>query len=258
MDSKHIIDQVHQNFLTHIRYFHDRHSSMKVIENDTMMVCDSGLACDTFNVIANVGFTNSSIKLIRDYIINARRPFSCWVGPLKVTLSQSLILEENGFKFDESERAMWFDLNQLNEMPFINNFSIKRVITDNDMLRFAGISASHWTPPDQNVITFYSMISEFALHKDCPVEFYIGYYEGEPVCTAEVVMENGVAGLYNISTHSSQRRKGLGLAMTMFCLSQAQKSGCTIGVLQASAEGYPLYQKIGFNVVGEYKEYRLT
>lgn len=258
METKNQLKQIHENFQMHIRYFHQRHPMMKVEMNDDVLICDSGLACDTFNIITNLVFSRSNINTVRDYIRTTRRPFSCWVGPGRCTPSQSRILEENGFEFVESEKAMWLDLNQIHEVPPIENFAMRKVLSDSDVLSFAHITASNWTPPDQNVIAFYTMIAGMASKKKCPIEFFIGNYEDEPVCTAEVVMENNVAGLYNVSTRASHRRKGLGWATTMFCLLEAKKRDCTAAVLQASVEGVPLYKKIGFIDVGEYQEYRLN
>ena len=33
-------------------------------------------------------------------------------------------------------------------------------------------------------------------------------------------------------------------------------AGCTLGYLQASKMGRPIYEKMGFRVVGEYREWR--
>ena len=49
---------------------------------------------------------------------------------------------------------------------------------------------------------------------------YLGYYDGEPVATGQLVYEDGVAGLYNICTVAGFRRKGVGPAFT--CLSMNQ------------------------------------
>lgn len=50
-----------------------------------------------------------------------------------------------------------------------------------------------------------------ALRPDCPLQFFVGYWKGEPVSTAELtVAPDGVAGFYSLATLREFRGHGFG------------------------------------------------
>lgn len=77
---------------------------------------------------------------------------------------------------------------------------------------------------------------------------------GQPVLL--VGLPYGVAGLYNVSTARPRRGQGIGTAMTVLPLLEAQMEGVLFGVLQTQGEARSLYARVGFvsaGVVAEYK-----
>ena len=55
-----------------------------------------------------------------------------------------------------------------------------------------------------------------------------------------------VAVIFNVCTDPGHRRKGLGKAMTSRATEEARKMGCKQVVLEASPEGRPIYESMGF------------
>jgi ribosomal protein S18 acetylase RimI-like enzyme len=84
---------------------------------------------------------------------------------------------------------------------------------------------------------------------------YIGFLEGQPVATSSLFLKSGVAGIYNVSTLPSMRRRGFGTAITMASLLEAKKRGYSFSVLHASAMATPLYQRLGFKTYCYFHEY---
>jgi ribosomal protein S18 acetylase RimI-like enzyme len=84
---------------------------------------------------------------------------------------------------------------------------------------------------------------------------WVGYEADEPATTGQTAVHEGTAGLYHIATTAKHRRKGYGDAITRACLEEGFRQGCDMATLYASALGYPVYKRIGFEDSGEYLTY---
>lgn len=79
---------------------------------------------------------------------------------------------------------------------------------------------------------------------------YVGYVGGKPVCTAATVVSHGVAGVYNVATLPDYQRKGCGEAIMRHALRQAREEhGVERSILQSTAQGFSLYQRMGYCTV---------
>jgi ribosomal protein S18 acetylase RimI-like enzyme len=79
---------------------------------------------------------------------------------------------------------------------------------------------------------------------------YVGYYEGEPVSTAAIVLGGGAIGVYNVATLPGSQRRGFGEAVMRHALAEARKEHATERlVLQSTPAGMRLYERMGFRTV---------
>ena len=78
---------------------------------------------------------------------------------------------------------------------------------------------------------------------------YVGYLGGVPVAVSGLVLHSGVAGILAVATLPAARGQGIGTAMTRIPLLDALAEGYHVGTLQASEMGYPIYKKLGFEIV---------
>lgn len=76
---------------------------------------------------------------------------------------------------------------------------------------------------------------------------WVGYLDGLPVTTAACVRAGGVLGLYNIATAPAYRRKGFAEAITRHVVRAC--AGPDSIVLQSTAHGFRLYDRLGFRSV---------
>ena len=231
---------------------------MRVAE-DGIVVIDSFLACDTFNIVCHARLRDNTALRVRnvlEYIRTSNRPFSWWVMPGDQPENLGETLQQEGLMAAESERAMVADLDDLRAEKSPEALRIERVVSPEQLKDFAGVNAANWNPPDQFVIEFYDRVAPVALRADCPLRFYVGYVNESAVATAEMTISDDAVGLYNIATLASQRRRGFGTAMTVRPLLDARRDGFKTAVLQAAPDAVSIYARAGFRPFGEIIEYK--
>lgn len=79
----------------------------------------------------------------------------------------------------------------------------------------------------------------FSLH-------YIGYLGDQPVTAATLLLTDGIAGLFDISTPLAFRRQGFGSAISWHLLQEAQRRGYQQAYVWSSTMGKGVYQQVGF------------
>jgi len=84
---------------------------------------------------------------------------------------------------------------------------------------------------------------------------YVGYADGEPIASGLGWRTGRTIGVYSIATIPSARRRGYGAAMTARVVTDGLAAGCTAAALQASEQGRPIYERLGFRTVVSYVAY---
>lgn len=86
---------------------------------------------------------------------------------------------------------------------------------------------------------------------DASVQWF-GIAKGDTIVAVSMLnVMDGLAGIYCVATLEEERGKGLGAHVTAEPLRLAARAGIQTGILQSSEMGYPVYERIGFNRVGE-------
>jgi ribosomal protein S18 acetylase RimI-like enzyme len=75
------------------------------------------------------------------------------------------------------------------------------------------------------------------------------WLDGQPVGCGTGWVTGETAGLYNITTLERARRRGIGYAVTATLMNAARERGAREVILHASEAGYPVYRRLGFEVV---------
>jgi ribosomal protein S18 acetylase RimI-like enzyme len=249
------------NMVRHMGWAHERIPGMSVVADEGLTRIDSGLMTDTFNVVCRARLTDDSrdrrIAEVTDYFRSVGRPFSWWVGPADRPHDLGVALMRTGLMEAESEASMAADLRSLpppESLP--TGLGIERVRTEEQVRAFGMTLFGGNVSPDLPDLRFYEIAAPVLLSEECPLWFYLGYVNGEPVATCEMTLGGGVVGLYNVSTLESHRRRGIAGALVRHCSSDAEEQGYRTVVLQASEEGERVYARFGFRVTGRFTEYK--
>jgi GNAT superfamily N-acetyltransferase len=83
-----------------------------------------------------------------------------------------------------------------------------------------------------------------------PLDHFLGRLDGRPVATASLLLAEGIAGVYDVSTVPEARSSGIGSAMMQHVLQAARERGYQHTWLQPSEMAYRFYERMGFRVVG--------
>ena len=81
---------------------------------------------------------------------------------------------------------------------------------------------------------------------------------GIAVATAILHSPCGVAGVYGITVRHAYRRQGLGALATLVTVRAGAERGAKMAMLQATQEGFPVYERLGFRTICAFRSWQVV
>ena len=252
-----MIDLIDENFSLHA-YKVPKLSGMSVFQDNDIIAVDSGLSCDTFNLLHITNPTINQDKLIKRiaYFRGRNLDYCIWLNQETLSPSVRDVFDQLKLTCQNEEVGMVLDLAQYNEIKNDQHNLISQVMNEEDLSAYANVIAANWNPPDENVIHFYEQTKLHYLNEENRIILLIYHYEGKPVSTVEMFpTDNETIGLYGFATLEAYRGKGIGSALMTYCLNLAKKLNYKNAILQGTADGLGIYKRYGFQPYTTYYEY---
>ena len=254
-----MIKIIDHNFNLHSWKIPDQVSEMKVTRSANLSWVDSGLSCDTFNVIHITNGSQLSEQEFFDALNHFRNrnfSFCIWINDENLSDRVNLLFKKALVAQQNIEPGMVLDLEKYELIKDHRHENIGIAGTSKAVQDFAEVIAYNWTPPDENIRKYFTLTVDKYLDKSNEIFLAIYYHENRPVSVIEMFSSGkDTAGLYSLATLSSFRGQGLGSSLITFALNELKTRGYKNVILQASEDGIRIYEKLGFRTLTKYYEF---
>lgn len=175
-----------------------------------------------------------------------RPPLTWWIGPATQTPQLEKVLLTHGLVHALDAPGMAINLRELKAVTSDPSQFTVTPVTDLEGIK-------HWVQAlatcyqlDEQVRRLWLTVHHHMLKHTASCRYYVGWRGGLPVATSLLLLHNGVAGIYQVTTLPEHRGQGIGTAMTSVPLREAFEQGYRIGVLECSQMAVSLYRRLGF------------
>jgi ribosomal protein S18 acetylase RimI-like enzyme len=174
-------------------------------------------------------------------------PLMWWVGPETRPANISDDLNEHGFELVDESPGMAVDLLTIPPIPTGPSDLIINQVQDIESLKiWCQVSAAGFEMTNSAEHAWMDAFNSIGLGTNVPFRHYLGWLKGEAVATSSLLLDAGVAGIYNVATLPMARRLGIGFSISLTSLHEARSIGYRISVLQSSEMAVGVYRRLGF------------
>lgn len=174
-------------------------------------------------------------------------PGSWHVGPSMRPADLGERLIARGFEYAGDDIGMAVDYSDLpGKVPVPEGFAVERVRDEEGLAAWVGTLGSGFGEGPVEAEWVGEMYRRLGYDDRGPWRHFLGRLGGEPVATATLFLDAGVAGVYFVFTVAEARRRGIGATVTLAALREARGLDYEVGVLVSSEAGYSVYRRLGF------------
>ncbi len=102
---------------------------------------------------------------------------------------------------------------------------------------------------------YYEMYAGAGFGRGTVWRHWSGWWQGEPVAAASLLLHAGVAGIYGVSTLPEARRQGIARAMVLHAIEEARQLGYRVVILSPTDMSERIYSRLGFREYTRIRHY---
>ena len=239
------------NFLASFRKLVEHCPTGELREEGDVFAFVSGLPVGLFNgcvIVAPAG--SADLEAAIRWLLATELPFRVWIRK-ELALSLSAVTHRLGLVKDERSYPGMV-LEPIPDPPRPPpGVALRDVVDEQALDEHRGILVAGGA--DASVVR--RLLPETFL-SDPEVAMVTVLLDGQPVGYSLAIRSGEVAGVYNVGTLPSARRRGVGTAATWAAVAAGRRWGCRVAVLQSSEMGQSVYEAMGFRTVVDYAEFR--
>ncbi|MEO9485791.1 MAG: GNAT family N-acetyltransferase [Ekhidna sp.] len=250
--------EISNNFLLHATRVPSLHHEMKTLDLGHLTYVDSGLSCDTFNIvyINHPDLKKEELTQVLNHFQSHDLKYCIWINKENLSSNIQMLFNELNIEQQASEVGMAMQFEHYQYVENINHLNIRQVNDRESLAIYSRVIAENWSPADQNVVNYYNRTAKYYLDPNNNIELYIYYHEDKPVSCVELFPTNSdTVGFYGFATLEAYRGMGIGTTLLTFALNKAKEIGYKNGILQGTADGLNIYKKFGFKDYSTYYEF---
>jgi hypothetical protein len=251
------LHRAHLNLVDSSRQFFELDPGAEIADDGG---CLFGAGSASHPVISNAAFRRDDEIDATEFVARASeffaargRGFSVWVrAGLAVDEDLATAAEAAGLKPVYEMPEMVLGAGELAGQPLPAGAELRRLSDEGEAAAFWEVAkeayASNGFPPE--VFAGYTDHSGLLAEN---VAAFTALLDGEPASVAMTLVSHGVAGIYWVGSGERARGLGLGRAVTVAATNAGLAMGAGLASLQASPMGKPIYLKLGYVTVYDYR-----
>ena len=258
MTNPELIDALRQNYIAYFRLFDGQHGiCVHEDEEVTWIIANRPPGNHVLRANFNADIADERIDSLLRTLEKRTGGIRWLLFPADQPQDLSDRLARRGLASGKGDRWMFRSLHQLPRQATDGAFHVAQVAARPALRSWWTASARGFGMTQRAAQVWYDAYRRHGIGADAYAFNYCGRVNQETVTTGTLILAGGIAGIYDISTPPSFRRKGYASSLVSHLLAEAQLRGYSHAGLQ-TADSVALYSRLGFEVGFEEKEYFWT
>jgi GNAT superfamily N-acetyltransferase len=237
----------HENSVESYRVFARTTPGGRIEEHDGLVLVDC-LATDSMGNVAIVTAAPqdpaNAIEEAEAFFAPNHRPWILFALP-RASLNLERAAAEHGLRDEGRFAGLLLDPIPVNVPRMPDGVEVRRVEGVEELQTFERTASRAYEVESGPVYDGWLNYPGFSFH--------LAYFRGKPVATATLVASHGIAGIVYVGSVPESRGHGFAQAVVWSAIQYGRDQGLRASALWATPMGQPMYERMGFRPVTEYR-----